>query len=103
MTHTPTPWGIIDRDHLVAGLDTVADRHLIAACYGTSPANKWANTEFIATACNSHAHLVEACKAAYDYMYSIKDDSRAEEVSERVRCVLASLGPDDDPNGTQRR
>ncbi len=59
MSYTPGPWGISERDHVVFGLDTITDRHLIAEVYGETPQNKWDNTRLIAAA----PEMLDACKA----------------------------------------
>ena len=61
----------LDLDDVVAG-NPVAEQELL-------------NLRF------QHEQLVNVCKQAYEYLYTIEDDSRAQEVSEACRIALLAI------------
>lgn len=60
--HTPLPWEIEQGTSFIVA--RTGPRHAIAECWGDELSNIQANAELIVRACNTHAELVEACKAA---------------------------------------
>ena len=67
MNHTPTPWHTKRHDETYS---TVAD---VDGCVLAECAD-YDDAEFIALACNSHAALVAAVRAARDYLGPTSDD-----------------------------